>query len=103
MVLARNHENLLSWHAKALNDAVLLAVSQADYVWGEPGALSRGDILPIRSLLTEAEALFKEIGEMWGIAECYQLLGRLTLQEGNVVLAHTRLSQSLTLFRVRGE
>jgi len=209
-VLTQSDESLLSWHSKALNDAVLLAVSQADYVWGEAlcqenlvrcrelgdGAavartlyllgwlallkgnlatahsrlseslalfrevgdnggslvslfwmgvvvtnqgeyiraqamfeqtltmqrelgnkrgiawslfhlawvhsLSPSDILPIRSLLTEAEALFKEIGEMWGIAECYQLLGRLTLQQGNVVMAHTRLSQSLTLFRELG-
>ncbi len=206
-VLAQSEGSLPSWHAKALNDAVLLAVSQADYAWGEAlcqenlvrcrelgdgaavartlyllgwlallkgnlalahsrlseslalfrevgdnggslvslfwmgvvvtnqgeyiraqalfeqtlamqrelgnkrgiawslfhlawvHALSPGDILPIRSLLTEAEALFKEIGEMWGIAECYQLLGRLALQQGNVVLAHTMISQSLALFR----
>ena len=39
---------------------------------------------------------------MWGIAECDQLLGLLALQQGNVVLAHTRLSQSLTLFRELG-
>ena len=198
-----SNESLPSWHAKALNDAVLLAVSQADYAWGEAlcqenlvrcrelgdrtvvartlyllgwlallkgnlamahsrlseslalfrevgdnggslvslfwmgvvvtnqgeyiraqamfeqtlamqrelgnkrgiawslfhlawvHALSPSDILPIRSLLTEAEALFKEIGEMWGIAECYQLLGRLALQQGNVVMAHTRLCAEL--------
>lgn len=209
-VLARSDESLPSWHAKALNDAVLLAVSQADYAWGEAlcqenlvrcrelgdgaavartlyllgwlallkgnlavahsrlseslvlfqevgdtggslvslfwmgvvvtnqgeyiraqalfeqtlamqreiankrgiawslfhlawvQALSPGDIIPIRSLLTEAEALFKEIGEMWGIAECDQLLGRLALQQGNVVLAHTMISQSLALFRELG-
>ena len=209
-VLARSNKSLPSWHAKALNDAVLLAHSQADYVWGEAlcqenlvrcrelgdGAavartlyllgwlalvkgnlatahtrlseslalfrevgdtggslvslfwmgvvvtnqgeyiraqalfeqtlamqrelgnkrgiawslfhlawvrsLSPSDILPVRSLLTEAEALFKEIGEMWGIAECYHLLGRLTLQQGDIAKAHTRLSQSLTLFRELG-
>ena len=39
---------------------------------------------------------------MWGIAECYQLLGLLALQQGNLPLAHTRLSQSLTLFRELG-
>ena len=65
-------------------------------------SLSPSDIQPIRSLLTEAEALFKEMGEMWGIAECYHLLGRLTLQQGDIARAHTRLSQSLTLFRELG-
>ena len=209
-ILARSNESLPSWHAKALNDAVLLAHSQADYVWGEAlcqenlvrcrelgdGAavartlyllgwlallkgnlatahtrlseslalfrevgdtggslvslfwmgvvvtnqgeyiraqalfeqtltmqrelgnkrgiawslfhlawvrsLSPSDIQPIRSLLTEAEALFKEMGEMWGIAECDHLLGRLTLQQGDIARAHTRLSQSLTLFKELG-
>jgi predicted ATPase/DNA-binding CsgD family transcriptional regulator len=209
-VLAQSEWSLPSWRSKALNDAVLLAVSQANYVWGEAlcqenlvrcrelgdeaavartlyllgwlallkgnlatahsrlseslalfrelgdtggslvslfwigvvvtnqgeyfraqalfeqtlamqrelgnkrgiawslfhlawvHTLSPSDFHPIRSLLTEAEALFKEIGEMWGIAECYQLLGLLALQQGNVVMAHTRLSQSLTLFRELG-
>ena len=61
--------------------------------------LSASDILAVRSMLTEAGALFKEIGDMWGIAECSQLLGRLTLQQGDVVTAHALLEQSLTRFR----
>jgi DNA-binding CsgD family transcriptional regulator/tetratricopeptide (TPR) repeat protein len=209
-ILARSEDNLPSWRAKVLNDAVLLAVSQANYVWGEAlcqenlvrcrelgdssaiartlyllgwlsllkgnldtayarlseslalfrevgdtggtlvslfwmavvvtnqGEYSRAqamfeqtlnkqrelgnkrgiawslfhlawvrslspiDILSIRSLLAEAEALFNEIGEKWGIAECCLLLGRLALQQGNAVMAHTGFLQSLTLFRESG-
>jgi DNA-binding CsgD family transcriptional regulator len=65
-------------------------------------SLSPSDLIPIHSLLTEAEALFKEIGDVWGIAECYQLLGRLALQQGDVFTANTLLEQSLTLFRELG-
>ena len=61
--------------------------------------LSASDIISARSLLTEAEALFKEIGDRWGIAESCQLLGQLTLQQGDVGRAYTLLEQSLTLFR----
>jgi len=61
--------------------------------------LSASDIISARSPLTEAEALFKEIGDRWGIAESCQLLGQLTLQQGDVGRAYTLLEQSLTLFR----
>jgi DNA-binding CsgD family transcriptional regulator/Tfp pilus assembly protein PilF len=61
--------------------------------------LSPNDIIYARSMLTEAEALFKEIGDRWGIAESCQLLGQLTLQQGDVGRARTLLEQSLTLFR----
>ena len=64
--------------------------------------LSQSDLIAVRSLLTEAGALFKEIGDTWGIAECSQFLGRLTLQQGDAVTAHTLLEQSLTLFREIG-
>jgi predicted ATPase/DNA-binding CsgD family transcriptional regulator len=209
-VIARSEKSLPSLHAKALNDAVLLAVSQADHAWGEAlcyenlvrcrelgdraavartlyllgwlallqgnfatahsrlseslalyqevgdkggslvslfwlgvvitnqgeytracalfeqtqamqrelgnkrgiawslfhlawvRSLSPCDLNPVYSLLTEAGALFKEIGDIWGMAECYQLLGRLTLQQGDVVTAQTLLEQSLTLFREIG-
>jgi predicted ATPase/DNA-binding CsgD family transcriptional regulator len=209
-VLAQSEGSLSSWRAKALNDAVLLAVSQGDHAWGEAlcqenlvycrelgdnsavartlyllgwltlfkGNLAtahtrlseslalskevddRGGILialtwlgvvtiyqgeylraravfeqtlamqrelgnkrgiawslchlawvrllaqseqtTVRPLLAEAEALFKEIGDTWGMAECSLLLGRLSLHQGDAVTAHTRLSQSLTLFREIG-
>src|SRR5260370_17486329 len=61
--------------------------------------LSASDIISARSPLTEAEALFKEIGDRWGIAESCQLLGQLTLQQGDVARAYTLLDHSLTLFR----
>jgi predicted ATPase/DNA-binding CsgD family transcriptional regulator len=61
--------------------------------------LAQSDHIPVRSLLTEAGALFKEIGDKWGIAECCHLLGRLSLQQGDAVTAHRLLEQSLTLFR----
>jgi predicted ATPase/DNA-binding CsgD family transcriptional regulator len=61
--------------------------------------LSASDIISARSELREAEALFKQIGERWGIAESYELLGQLTLQQGDVGKARTLLEQSLTLFR----
>lgn len=64
--------------------------------------LSQSDLIPVRLLLTEAGALFKEIGDKWGIAECSQFLGRLTLQQGDVVTAYTLLERSLTLFREIG-
>ncbi len=60
--------------------------------------LSQSDLTMIHPLLTEAGALFREIGEKWGIAECSWLLGRLALQQGDAVMAHTLLEQSLTLF-----
>jgi DNA-binding CsgD family transcriptional regulator/tetratricopeptide (TPR) repeat protein len=61
--------------------------------------LSAGDLMSARSELREAEALFKQIGERWGIADSCQLLGLLTLQQGDVARARTLLEQSLTLFR----
>ena len=61
--------------------------------------LSASDTPYARSLLTEAEALFKEIGDRWGIADSYQLLGQLILQQGDVGRARILLEQSLTLFR----
>src|SRR5260370_27829958 len=61
--------------------------------------LSASDIISARAPLTEAEALFRESGDRWGMAESCQLLGQLTLQQGDVGRAYTLLEQSLTLFR----
>jgi predicted ATPase/DNA-binding CsgD family transcriptional regulator len=64
--------------------------------------LAQSDLIAVDSLLTEAGALFKEIGDTWGIAECSQLLGRLAFQQRDAVTAYTLLEQSLTLFRKIG-
>ena len=64
--------------------------------------LAQSDLTTVRPLLTDAGALFREIGDTWGIAECSWLLGRLTLQQGDAVTAHALLEQSLTLFREIG-
>lgn len=64
--------------------------------------LSQSDHILVRSLLTEAGALFKEIGDTWGIAECSQFLGQLSLHQGDAATAHRLLEQSLTIFREIG-
>ncbi len=61
--------------------------------------LSQSDLILVRSLLAEARALFKEVGDKWGIAESCQLLGQLALQQGDMGRARILLEQSLTLFR----
>ncbi len=60
--------------------------------------LAQSNLTTVPSLLAETGTLFKELGDMWGIAECSLLLGQLALRQGDTVTAHTRLSQSLTLF-----
>src|SRR6266480_751459 len=47
-VLAHGEGSLSSWRAKALNDAVLLAVSQGDHAWGE--ALCQQNLVYCRAL-----------------------------------------------------
>jgi len=64
--------------------------------------LAQSDLIPGDSLLAEAGALFKEIGDTWGIAECSQLLGRLALHQRDAVAAYTLLEQSLMRFREIG-
>ncbi len=64
--------------------------------------LSRSDPTTVRSSLAEAGALFREIGDKWGIAECFCLSGQLALQQGDAVTARTLLEQSLMLFREIG-
>ncbi len=64
--------------------------------------LAQSEQTTMRPLLAEAETLFKEIGDTWGIAECSLLLGQLALHQGDAVTTRVRLSQSLTLFREIG-
>ena len=92
-VLAQSEGSQPSWRAKALNDAVLLAVSQGDHAWGE--ALCQENLLRCR-----------ELGDGSAIARTLYLLGWLALLKGNLATAHARLSESLALFKrwaIRGE
>jgi predicted ATPase/DNA-binding CsgD family transcriptional regulator len=77
-----------------------IAWSLFHLAWGR--FLAQSDLNPVRLLLTEAEVLFKQLGDPWGMAECCQLLGRLTLQQGDAGAAYTLLEQSLRLFREIG-
>jgi predicted ATPase/DNA-binding CsgD family transcriptional regulator len=77
-----------------------MAWSLFHLAWGH--FLSQNENLRVRSLLTEAEMLFKEMGDTWGMAECSLFLGQLALQQRDAVTVHRRLSQSLTLFREIG-
>lgn len=64
--------------------------------------LSQSDLSPLHSLLTEAKALFQEISDPWGNAECCQLLGRLAFQHSDTITAVSLLEQSLMIFKEIG-
>jgi predicted ATPase/DNA-binding CsgD family transcriptional regulator len=64
--------------------------------------LAQSHLTSAGPLLAEAESLFKEIGDIWGIAECSQLLGQLALHQRDAGAASTLLEQSLKLFREIG-
>ena len=83
-VLARSEENLPSLHAKALNDAVLLAVSQGEHAWGE--ALCQENLLRCR-----------ELGDSPAVARALYLLGWIACLKGSLATAYARLSESLAL------
>jgi predicted ATPase/DNA-binding CsgD family transcriptional regulator len=83
-VLAQSEGSLPSWHSKALNDAVLLAVSQGDHDWGE--ALCQENLLRCR-----------ELGDGSAVARALYLLGWIACLKGNLATAYARLSESLTL------
>ncbi len=89
-VLARSEESLASWRSKALNDAVLLAVSQGDHAWGE--GLGRENLVRCR-----------ELGDGTAVAHTLYLLGWLAVLKGELATAQTRLSESLALFRQAGD
>lgn len=89
-ILTQSEGSLPSLRAKALNDAVLLAVSQGDHDWGE-------------ALCQENLARYRELGDGGAIARTLYLLGWITLSKGNLATAHSRLSESLALFREVGD
>lgn len=85
-VLAQSEESQPFWRAQALNDAVLLAVSQGDHRWGE---------VRCQENLERSRAL----GDGSAMARTLYLLGWLALLKGDLVTAQTRLSESLALFQ----
>jgi DNA-binding CsgD family transcriptional regulator/tetratricopeptide (TPR) repeat protein len=89
-VLAHSEGSWPSLRAKALNDAVLLAVSQGDHDWGE-------------ALCQENLARYRELGDGGAIARTLYLLGWISLSKGDLPTAHSRLSESLALFREVGD
>lgn len=89
-ILLQCEGSLPSLHAKALNDAVLLAVSQGDHAWGEV-------------LCQENLARCRELGDDSAIARALYLLGWLALLKGDFATAHSLLEESLVLYRKVGD
>jgi predicted ATPase/DNA-binding CsgD family transcriptional regulator len=76
--------------ARALNAAAVLARAQADYT-------------PARSLFEESLAIFRELGDRWGIANALQNLGSVSLLQGDYAAAATLIDESLALWRELGD
>jgi DNA-binding CsgD family transcriptional regulator len=74
---------------------VLLRLAEARYV-------SQSDPELILSLLEEALALSREVGDKMGIAACLRLSGQLALSQGNAAEARSLAGESLALFREIG-
>jgi predicted ATPase/DNA-binding CsgD family transcriptional regulator len=83
-VLAQSEGSLPSWRSRALNDAVLLAISQGDHDWGD--ALCRENLLRCR-----------ELGDSSAVARALYLLGWSACLKGTLATAYIRLSESLAL------
>jgi ATP/maltotriose-dependent transcriptional regulator MalT len=64
--------------------------------------LSQSDPITLRTSLVEAERLFRELGDKWGIAECRRILGESSLEQGDMTAARTLLEQSAILFQEIG-
>ncbi len=64
--------------------------------------LSQQDATMAEASLTEAEALFQELGDKWGIAECTWRQGRIALAQADIVMARTLVEQSVALSRELG-
>jgi ATP/maltotriose-dependent transcriptional regulator MalT len=75
---------------------VLLRLAEARYV-------SQSDPELIISLLEEALALSREVGDKMGIAVCIRLSGQLALSKGNAAEARSFAGESLALFREIGD
>jgi predicted ATPase/serine/threonine protein kinase/DNA-binding CsgD family transcriptional regulator len=75
---------------------VLLRLAEVRYV-------SQSDPEQIISLLEEALALSREVGDKMRIGVCLRLSGQLALSQGNAVEAHSLAGESLALFREIGD
>jgi predicted ATPase/DNA-binding CsgD family transcriptional regulator len=64
--------------------------------------LSQQDATMADASLTEAEALFQELGDKWGIAECHWRQGRIALAQADLVKARALTEQSVVLSRELG-
>ncbi len=64
--------------------------------------LSQQDATMADASLTEAEALFQELGDEWGIAECHWRQGRIALAQADLVMARTLMEQSVAHLRELG-
>ena len=75
---------------------MLLRLAEARYV-------SQSDPELIISLLEEALALSREVGDKMGIAACIRISGQFALSQGNAAEAHSLAGESLALFREIGD
>ena len=75
---------------------VLLRLAEARYV-------SQSDPELILSLLEEALAISRDVGDKMGLAACLRLSGLLALSQGNVAEARSLAGESLALFREIGD
>jgi DNA-binding CsgD family transcriptional regulator len=64
--------------------------------------VSQHDAAMVRSLLEESLALFREIGDKWGVASASMFLGQVALQQGDVNTAHSLAKESVRLCREVG-
>jgi predicted ATPase/DNA-binding CsgD family transcriptional regulator len=64
--------------------------------------LSQQDATMADASLTEAEALFQELGDKWGIAECHWRQGRIALAQADLAMARALTEQSVVLSRELG-
>jgi predicted ATPase/DNA-binding CsgD family transcriptional regulator/tRNA A-37 threonylcarbamoyl transferase component Bud32 len=60
------------------------------------------DLATVHSMLEEGLALFREIGDKWGVATACMLLGRVALQQGDVTTARSLAEKSVRLCREVG-
>ena len=88
--LARNTGVATSIRAKALITAARLAFSQSDYERGE-------------TLAREGLALFRELGDIRGIALSLDRLGMAAWRRGDFVAARSLMEEDLSLFRKLGD
>jgi predicted ATPase/class 3 adenylate cyclase len=88
--LAQNTGVVTAVRAKALITAARLAFSQSDYEHGE-------------TLAREGLALFRELGDMRGIALSLDRLGMAAWRRGDFAAARSLMEEDLSLFRKLGD